>query len=143
MPGSLLSVDVGAAGAVVRIALGGGLVIVLRQLFPGIGHAAAAAALAMMLFAVKALAAVARRFVAAGPEARAASEWRRNLARHHDSYQWRKLVWYGVGMLGVEVVTGPPSEWARYLGVACFVSGMAAEWVWRRKGLPLVPPSRG
>ena len=52
-----------------------------------------------MLFGVKLFAAVARRAVRTSPAVAAHWEWRRNLARYRDSYQWRKLVWFGVGIL--------------------------------------------
>jgi hypothetical protein len=139
----MMSIDVGAAGAVLRIALGAALVLLVRSLFPGAGLGGAVAALALMLFGVKAFAAVARRVVPTTAAVRAHYEWRRNLARFHDSYQWRKLVWFGIGILVAGGAAPPRGGWEVPLGAACVLGGALAEAVWRRKGLPLTPPLRG
>lgn len=142
MPGKFVDPDVGAAGALTRIALGAALVPLLHTLLPNAGHGAAVASLALVLFMVKAFAAVARRFVPADQALRTQWEWRRNLARYHDSYQWRKLIWYGVGILAMKSATRTHDVWAVDLGTASLVSGAVAEWIWRRKGLSINPPQK-
>ena len=139
----LTSIDVGAAGAILRIALGGALVLLLRVLFPGAGVFGAAAALLVMLFGVKALAAVARRLLPTSPGVRAHFEWRRSLARFHDSYQWRKLVWFGIGILASAAAGGHRGRWEIPLGATLLVCGALAEAAWRRKGLSTTPPLGG
>jgi hypothetical protein len=136
----LLGFDVGAAGALWRAALGALFVLALRAVRPGGGLFFALAVLLGLLFAVKALAAVARRALPASPHVRAQQEWRRNLARVHDSYQWRKLLWVGLGMFAAAAVDGPRARWERPLAAACAGAGVTAELVWRRKRLAGVPP---
>lgn len=138
----LLNLDVGPLGGLLRVALGIAFVLALRRVHPGAPGAVAMAALAIVLFGVKAVAAVARRMVPAPPAVRAHLEWRRNLARFHDSYQWRKLVWVGIGIVAAAQLGGPGDGWELPLGAACILSGAVAEVVWRRKGLPLAPPLR-
>jgi hypothetical protein len=100
----------------------------------------AAAALALALFAIKAAAAAARRFVPWTPAVRARLEWRRNLARRHDSYQWRKLAWFGLGMAAAALLAGTRESWELPLATASVLSGLLAEAVWRRKRLSTSPP---
>lgn len=137
----LINVDVGLPGAVLRTALGFLLLPTLRGLGWDPGPAMAVVALLALLFAVKVVAAVARRLVPATAVVRAHWAWRRDLARNHDSYQWRKLVWIGVGLLlGAALgVPGTRVQWV--LGAACLAAGGAAEAFWRRQGIGLAPPA--
>jgi len=139
----LLNLDVGLSGAILRVALGAALVFALHPLVPGVGLAASAVSLAVMLFGLKAFAAVARKVLPATPAVRARWEWRRNLARNYDSYQWRKLVWLGVGILAAAGASRQQGAWEISLGTACILSGAIAEVAWRRKGLTTVPPGGG
>ena len=139
----LLMADVGIPGAAARVALGAGFVFVLRRAHPDAGFPAAAAALAALLFGLKAFTAVARRVYPSTADVRAHLEWRRNLARFHDSYQWRKLTWFGAGIVAGAGLAGDPAGWELPLGMACLACGSAAEIVWRRKRLPLAPPQLG
>jgi hypothetical protein len=136
----LLGFDVGVAGALWRAALGALLVPALRAVHPAAGIAFALAVLVAVLFAVKAVAAVARRALPASPQVRAHQEWRRNLARVHDSYQWRKLLWVGLGMFAASTLHGPRARWERPLAAACLGAGLTAELLWRRKRLANAPP---
>jgi len=136
----LLHLDVGLPGALLRTALGAALVPLLHAFTPEAGVGLATAALLVLLFGVKAFAAVARRFVGAGPEVRATWEYRRNLAKHHDAYQWRKLLWFGAGILAASRGTG---KWALPLGAACLAAGAVGELLWRRAGIPTAVPQRG
>jgi hypothetical protein len=138
----LLNLDVGPLGALLRIVLGGAFVLALRLVHPDTRILVAAAALGILLFGVKAFAAVARRIVPASRAVRAHQEWRRNLARFHDSYQWRKLLWFGIGIVSAAQFMGPEDGWEMPLGTACVLCGAVAQLVWRRKGLPLSPPLR-
>src|SRR5688572_26013957 len=95
----LLNLDVGPIGALARVALGAAFAVMLGAFRPGVRPGGAAAVLAAVLFGLKAATAVARRVVPAPPVVRAHMEWRRNLARFHDSYQWRKLLWLGLGIV--------------------------------------------
>jgi hypothetical protein len=136
----LLVFDVGVTGALWRAALGALFVLALRAVRPAAGIAFALAVLAVVLFGVKAVAAVARRALPASPHVRAHQEWRRNLARLHDSYQWRKLLWVGLGLFAAGTLDGPRARWERPLAAACVGAGLTAELVWRRKRLASAPP---
>ena len=135
----LLSLDVGLSGAILRVSLGAALVFALHLLLPGVGLAASAGSLAVMLFGLKAFAAVARKVLPATPAVRTHWEWRRNLARYYDSYQWRKLVWFGVGILAAAGASRQQGAWEIRLGAACILSGALAEVVWRRQRLTTAP----
>ncbi len=139
----LLALDVGLPGAIFRVALGVAWVIALRLLAPGAGLLGAAASLAAVLFGLKALTAIARRLLPATPTVRAQWEWRRNLARNYDSYQWRKLVWFGVGILAAAVAASTQrGVWEVRLGLACILSGALGEVAWRRNRPAALPSGR-
>jgi hypothetical protein len=137
----LIHFDVGPLGAAYRAALGAALVAALGRLAPGAGLGTAIVALLGVLFALKAGAAVTRRLARAPAAVRAHWDWRRALARRHDSYQWRKLLWVGAGILAAGAVGGAPA-WSRPLGIACVLCGIAGELSWRRLGVGLQPPSQ-
>jgi hypothetical protein len=137
---ALINFDVGVPGAVLRIALGFLLVPALHVLGPAPGPSAVVVSLLAMLFAVKVAAAVGRRVVPASNVVRSHWEWRRNLARYHDSYQWRKLVWFGMGLIMCAILWVPETKIQWLLGATCLVAGGAAEVVWRRQRLCLAPP---
>ena len=141
MHGTLLTnIDVGTKGALLRLGTAAAFATALHRLRPETSLPAATLALALLLFVLKASAAVGRRVVALPPAVRAQQEWRRNLARVHDSYQVRKLLWFGLGILAATGAAPRPGRWGIPLGAACALAGAAAEAVWRRKRLPAVPP---
>jgi len=139
----LINFDVGISGALLRIALGSLLVPVLRMLRPEPAPWMVVVALLVMLFAVKAVAAVGRRVVPATDVARKHWAWRRDLASYHDSYQWRKLLWIGIGLVIAAVVDSPAARIQWVLGALCILAGTAAEILWRREGIGLAPPGAG
>ena len=136
----LINFDVGLPGALLRIALGFLLVPAIRGLGLDPGFSTGVCALLAMLFAVKTVAAVARRLVPATAVVRAYWQWRRDLARYHDSYQWRKLVWIGIGLVLGAVTENPGTGVQWTLGAVCLLGGGVGEVFWRRKGLALAPP---
>ena len=138
----LIKLDVGVPGALLRIALGLLLGASLEAVHPGAGLWSTSAWLLAALFAVKVIAAAARRFVPASAVVRSHWEWRRNLARYHDSYQWRKLVWLGVGLMIGGTIGWPETQAQFGLGGVCFAAGAVAEVLWRRLGLSLAPQAR-
>src|SRR5262249_55486470 len=111
----LAKIDVGPAGALLRIVLGAAFAWLVVTL-----HSTAPAWLAVllflgMLFLIKIGAGVLRAAIPAPPTVKAQWARRRDLARKFDSYQWRKLLWFGLGMLGV-AGAGPRAEWLIPLG---------------------------
>lgn len=134
--------DVGLPGALLRTGLGAAVALAVR-LGPWRPSVWASALLLLAaLFGLKALSAVARRALRVTPEVQAHWDWRRDLARRHDAYQWRKLFWVGVGVLLGAAPGGAGAEALGRLGLACVLVGLMAEVVWRRKGLSLEPPRK-
>ena len=135
----LINLDIGAPGAFLRIVLGILFVPAIEVVHPETGLGTLSASLLALLFAIKVLAAVARRVSSASAVVRSHWEWRRNLARHYDSYQWRKLLWFGVGIMIGGAVDWPGTRAQWILGVVCAVAGSAAEILWRRHRVGLAP----
>jgi len=136
----LINADAGPPGAILRIILGMLLLPLFRALGRDPGLAVAVVALLALLFAFKLAAAVARRLVPATPVVRQHWEWRRNLARNYDSYQWRKLVWIGFGLLLGVALNRPGTRVQWVLGGVCLLAGSVGEVFWRRQGLDIDPP---
>ena len=137
----LMNVDIGPPGALLRVALGFLLLPTLQLLTPAPGRWTAVGSFLFMLLAVKAAAAIARRVLPVSAVVRSHWEWRRELARHHDSYQWRKLLWIGIGLLTGAAVGGSGTTIQWMLGAVCVLAGGVAEVFWRRQGLPIAPPT--
>lgn len=129
----LIGFDVGWPGAAYRAALGFAFLLAFRGPLGQVGAGAGVAAFLLMLFCLKAAAALLRRLVSAPPAVKATWERRRFLARHHDSYQWRKVLWFGVGMAAGVALGGAPS-WGPALAVAGVAAGLAGEAYWRLRG---------
>jgi hypothetical protein len=57
---------------------------------------------------------------------------RRRMAKRFDSFQWQKLLWFGVGMIAYAIAGGemPTGGWA--LSAFCVVAGSLGLLVWRR-----------
>ena len=137
----LINLDIGAPGAVLRMVLGILFVPAVEGVHPETGPWIMSILLLMVLFAIKMIAAVARRVVSASARVRSHWEWRRKFARHYDSYQWRKLLWFGIGIMSGGALGWPGTMTQWVLGVACFAAGGGAEILWRRHRLPLAPPA--
>jgi hypothetical protein len=136
-----INLDKGIPGALLRIVLGILFVPAVAVVNPQAGLGTMTALLLAMLFAIKLFAGVSRKLAPASTLVRSHWEWRRNLARYYDSYQWRKLLWFGVGIL-----VGGALHWSEttpqwLLGLACVVAGAVAEIMWRRHRLSLDPPA--
>jgi hypothetical protein len=96
-----LSLDVGALGAAHRV-LAGFLAIPLLTRFTGPqpSFLILSACLLGMLAAVRAAALVGRQALPFSKTVRAIWFDRRQVAKTHDSYQWKKLFWVGLGLFG-------------------------------------------
>jgi hypothetical protein len=130
----LWHLDVGPMGALWRTALGAAFAYALSRVLPNAGGWTAVACLAGTLLALKAAAAGGRRFVRS-PRARDEWVWRRMLASDYDSYQWRKLLWVGLGILVARSIAGTSSAWEIPVGLGCVASGAVGELAWRRMGV--------
>lgn len=136
-----LGLDVGMPGTLLRIVLGSLLVLAVDAAYPGASLWTLSACLLALLLAIKVLAGLARRVGSPSTLVRSHWEWRRNLARYYDSYQWRKLLWFGTGILIGGALRLPSATTFWILGFTCVAAGATAEIRWRRHSLGIAPPA--
>jgi hypothetical protein len=136
----IVRVDVGVAGALLRVLLGLAFTVTVGRALPDAGLGKVILLFLLMLFGIKALAALARGIIPTSQVVRECWAWRRELARYHDSYQWRKLLWFGVGILA-SWPTGLRGSWQIPLGASCIGSGLIAQFLWRRVEVLRPPPT--
>jgi hypothetical protein len=129
---AMIYADIGIPGASWRAALGMLLVPALGILDLEPAWTTVVPAFAALLFAIKAIAAIGRRLLPVSATTRSHWDHRRVLASHYDSYQWRKLLWFGLGLVGAAAARMPGAtvQWA--LGAFCIAAGAAAQLIWRR-----------
>jgi hypothetical protein len=62
------------------------------------------------------------------------AHWSRHrvLAKRYDSYQWRKLFWFGVGLGCYLALFDRTSGLPGFLALACLLAGGLGELAWRR-----------
>jgi hypothetical protein len=58
---------------------------------------------------------------------------RREIAKRYDSYQWRKLIWFGIGMACYVVLSGTWNVVVVALTAFCVVGGGIGVFVWRKR----------
>lgn len=75
--------------------------------------------------------AVCRKLLPFADPVRAVWADRRQLAKRFDSYQWRKLIWFGSGMLIYSLVSTARSGALLCLIVLCLVAGALGQLMWR------------
>lgn len=63
---------------------------------------------------------------------------RRDIAKRFDSYQWRKLLWFGLGMAVYIVYSGDSDFVLVAMSAAEIVAGCLGEFVWWRTGTRVV-----
>ena len=136
-----VSLDTGIPGALFRVVIGILFVHAVGAVNPLASAWAMSAYFMAMLFAIKVFAAVSRRVVPVSQMVRSHWEWRRTLARYYDSHQWRKLLWFGIGIMLGDAPHWPVTTAQWILGLACVAAGVAAEIVWRRHRLCIAPPT--
>lgn len=56
---------------------------------------------------------------------------RRRMAKRFDSYQWRKLLWFGLGMSIYLVLAERAPRWGVALAVFCIIAGGVGQLIWR------------
>ena len=59
---------------------------------------------------------------------------RRQIAKLHDSYQWQKLLWIGIGMLVFAATVGGLRVGEQAVMLLCLVGGAAGLLIWYRSG---------
>lgn len=135
----LAGVDAAPWGALYRVAIG----FVLLPSFHILTRGAVSewwllAWFVSVLLALRLLPALLRRRMKVSAELSGIWLERRVLAKRYDSYQWRKLLWFGVGMGAWLAGHGHPAPAAVVLTVICLVGGAAGSvvfWIRGKAGL--------
>jgi hypothetical protein len=89
---------------------------------------------AVVLAALRILPAIARKVARFPPRVATVWRYRRTVAKLVDSYQWRKLLFFGLGMLIHSMIVRDADPWTAALTVGNLVAGGVGEWVWRAGG---------
>lgn len=124
--------DVGVTGAVYRVAIGACVFPMQTVLFGSTaGWGTLIATFALVLISIRLVPLFGRRALRFAPEVKEIWAARRQLAKHYDSFQWRKFLWIGAGMgLSLGVVAERPRPFVLLCGV-CLAAGVAGMWRWR------------
>jgi hypothetical protein len=85
------------------------------------------------LIALRILPAVLRKVLPFINEARAIWIERRQLAKRYDSYQWRKLIWLGIGMSCYVAISGAWDGVVGALTAFCILGGGLGGIFWRNR----------
>jgi hypothetical protein len=115
-----------------RFVIGLLIVPVMTRLFGGPGSFAALVIfLVGVLITLRLLSALFRKALPFSVTAKSIFAERRHLGKRYDSYQWRKLLWIGVGMIAYGVVSGRYAQAQLAVASFCLICGILG-WVrWR------------
>jgi len=136
----LVELDSGPSSGVSRVALGLCIPPVFRALSGGRDQIWIDLVLFLaLLIGLRVIPAVLRKVLPFSAEAKQIWSDLRQIAKLHDSYQWQKLFWVGLGLLPYAVVGGGlrTGEWV--LTAICLVGGGAGLLIWRR--INAAPPA--
>jgi hypothetical protein len=86
-----------------------------------------------VLLALKIGPAILRRLIRFSNEAESIWATRRRFGKRYDSYQWRKLLWIGLGLAGYMGVSGERRADVVALSIFCVLAGAAGAAMWRRR----------
>jgi hypothetical protein len=129
---ALVNLDDGALGALYRVAIG---FLTLPVMYLLLGNDtsdwAVVPFLMLVLLLLRILPAIIRKLIPFSNAAREAWAARRSAAKRYDSYQWRKLLWIGVGLALWTAVSGQGSLVPVLVSSVCLLAGAAAEMRWR------------
>jgi hypothetical protein len=129
----LLRLDSGPRSAVSRVMLGFCIPPVFRALSGGRDQIWISLALFIgLLIALRVGPAVLRAVLPFSPETRSIWFQRRQIAKLHDSYQWQKLFWMGLGMLVFAMIGGGLRPGEQVVTAICLVGGTAGLLLWQR-----------
>lgn len=136
----LVELDSGPSGAVSRVALGLCIPPAFRTLSGDVDRIWIDLALFLaLLIGLRVIPAVLRKVLPFSTDAKQIWFDRRQIAKLHDSYQWQKLFWVGLGLLPYAVAGGGlrTGEWV--LTAICLIGGSAGLLIWRR--INAAPPA--
>jgi len=85
------------------------------------------------LMSLRVLPAVFRKLLPFGGEIKRAWIERRMLTKLYDSYQWRKLIWFGIGLVAYVISSGVRDTPIFALAVFCLLSGTIGTIFWRKR----------
>jgi hypothetical protein len=128
----LIDLDNRPWSALWRVALGLSTLPVFRVL--SVGHDSvwiASASFVGLLVALRVVPVVVRRVVPFSADAQQTWKERRHIAKRHDSYQWQKLFWIGVGMLTYAVIGDGLGAGELVVTFSCLIGGSAGLFLWR------------
>jgi hypothetical protein len=131
----LVRLDSGPWSAAFRAALGFCVPEVLRLLSGGRDQIWLSLVLFMgLLVALRVGPAILRMILPFSREAKEIWFQRRQIAKLHDSYQWQKLLWIGIGMLVFAATGGGLRAGEQAVMLLCLVGGAAGLLIWYRSG---------
>jgi hypothetical protein len=136
----LVDLDSGPSGAVCRVTLG----LCIPPVFRALSGAEDRIWIDLVLFlalliGLRVIPAVLRQLLPFSAEAKKIWSDRRQIAKVHDSYQWQKLFWVGLGLLPYAVTGGGLKAGEMVLTAICLIGGGAGLLIWRR--INAVPPA--
>jgi hypothetical protein len=127
----LLGLDEGAFGALYRVLIGFAVIPGMRLLLGSDGSDwTLVPFLLSVLGLLRAVPALIRKVVPFSAELLEAWYVRRRMAKFYDSYQWRKLMWIGVGLALYVAVSGRHRPVHIALTLFCLVTGAGAAMRW-------------
>jgi len=85
-----------------------------------------------LLVVLRVVPAVLRRALPFSVEAKEIWAEQRNIAKRHDSYQWQKLFWIGLGLVPYAVIGGGLRNGELVVTLFCLIGGSAGLLFWRR-----------
>lgn len=127
----LLSLDEGTFGALYRVMIGFATIPAMHILFGTEGSDwNLVAFLLLVLLLLRTGLAVGRKLLPFSAELKEAWSVRRRTAKTYDSYQWRKLMWIGIGLALYVAVSG--RYWPIQIALAsfCVLAGAAGMMRW-------------
>lgn len=129
----LIGLDSWPWGAISRVALGLGIPPAFRALSGSRDVVWISLALFIgLLVALRVVPAVLRRVLPFSVEAKEIWAARRNIAKQHDSYQWQKLFWIGLGLLPYAIIGDGLGNGERVVTLICLIGGSTGLLFWYR-----------
>jgi hypothetical protein len=129
----LIGLDNSPWHAIFRVALGLGIPPIFQAILGNSNSVWAWLALFTgLLIVLRVIPTLSRRAFPFSPQAQEIWRNRRRFAKQHDSYQWQKLFWIGLGMLPYALVGSELGTGGLVLVVFCLISGGLGLFCWTR-----------
>ena len=136
----VVQLDVFPLGALLRTAIGYAAVPAFRQLVGrGVNDWRIVPWFLIVLVAVRVVPAFLR--IPFPRSAKIVWVERRDIAKRFDSYQWRKLLWFGLGIAAYAAASSGDAV-SIALGAVVLVAGCLGEYEWRRSGARILASER-